>query len=248
MHQGPVRDHMRKTQPTYVVFYRMAPLSSTAARGNNANRGHTTIPKSNRNRAALSTRNPNNEQSTPVTDSTFVQPSPADRKSVTLPVQLAVDHDGHLDPTSSEGVQDRVDQDALPSVSSGHHSVIRRDAPTDGGRNKQTTPEMCDYSSACMQRSIHQQSVPGREEGGVLSTNNQLETSKQIHPQKTLQDGRCEHDQGSSSAQGLDVCYGSQGRLSLSIRSPGRSQVPSFYLEWQNLRVYMPSFGLCSAP
>lgn len=93
-------------------------------------------------------------------------------------MQLAADHDGHLDPTRSERVQDRVDQDALPGVSSSHLSVIGRDAPTDGGGNKQTTPETCDYSSAYMRRTFHQQSVPGREEGGVLLTNNQLETSK----------------------------------------------------------------------
>ena len=75
----------------------------------------------------------------------------------------------------------------------------------------------------------------GREEGWVLPACSQLETTKHFYLEGTLQDGRCQCNQGSSATRGLDVLPGPQG----CIFDQRTSQVTPFSMGWQNFRIYL---------
>ena len=95
---------------------------------------------------------------------------------------------------------------------------------------------------------VHQLTLFGREEGWIPLTCNQLEATKHFHSEETLQEGRCQYDQGSSAIMGLNVFPGPQGSISDSSNCQKISQVPLFSMGCQNIWIYLTPLWTLQCP
>ena len=156
---------------------------------------------------------------------------------------------GSLDPSGGTGVSHRVDQDSFPEVSNGHVNLFKEGILA-GGRGS-PEPSSEGSSSNCKTASgpVHKQVVPRGEEGWIVSTSGEPETTKLLCPEDALQNGRVRNDQRPIANRRLDVYTGLEGCLSVSGNCPGAPKVSKVHVGGENIRVYMSSiwFVQCSS-
>ena len=235
MAKTPVNEHLRRTHPTFVVFCQKAPLHSTAAKGSSANRSRTIM------RPRISPRSPEQSVTSHVNSPTESTPAlltpgrhilTSGRKTVSLCAKLATNNFRILGPSSSTGISDRMDQVSISSVSSNYLRDIQGGLPAGGGRSREPSPKTGSGGGFPAQGPVYQSSLFGKEEGCIIPPGNQPKATEHFHQEGTLQDGRCQYDQGSSAARGLDVLPGPQGRIFDSANCQRTPQVPPFSVGW----------------
>ena len=99
-----------------------------------------------------------------------------------------------------------------------------------------------------MRGPVHQLTLFGREEGWILPTCNQLEATKHFHSEGTLQEGRCQYDQGSSATIGLNVLPGPQRSIPDSSNCQKILQILLFSMGCQNIQIYLPPLWTLQYP
>ena len=155
--------------------------------------------------------------------------------------QMARNNFGPMGSTSGEGLSDRVGQGTLPDCACYHHCEVSKCFPTGRGRGPGPTCETSSGDGTPLRGSIRKSSVSGTEEGWLTSSSYKFETSQWVRTEAALQDGRIGDGEGPATTRRLDVFLGSQGCVPLCLHCQGASQVPPLHMEWQDLRVHLPT-------
>ena len=163
-------------------------------------------------------------------------------------MQLEANNVRSLDTTGGTRLPHRMEQTALPDLSSYHLSEIRRGVHAGDGRGAEPASERSSSNSVTLPGTICEQIVLGGKEGRILPPSGEPATTELLCKETPLQNGRVRDDQGSAAGRRLDVFTGPKGRIPVSISVQRGQEIPAIYLGQQDVRVHLPSIWALQCP
>ena len=126
-----------------------------------------------------------------------------------------------------QGLQTGADVTSNPKVPASNGGD-RGQANSGGRRGTEAAQQRGNKGRQPMPQLVCQQDICGPEEGWFLQTGCQLEATKSVHGDHTLQDGELGHAERPVTTRRLDGHYRPKGRISVSHNLGTASEVPAF--------------------
>ena len=165
-------------------FCPRAPRLSTAARGSKA-RPSRTVPRNITRTGSKEQPREDNRKTAPTASTTTDQSYNVCRENITLYVQLEADNVRFLDTTCGTRLPHRMEQTALPDLSSYHLSEISRGVHAGDGRGIEPASERSSSNSVTLPGTVCEQIVLGGKEGQILPPSGESATTnyfvKKLH-------------------------------------------------------------------